>query len=67
MHAGDGNVHSNIPVNSNDYEMLAEADRIVDRIMALALSLDGVISGEHGIGLTKLKYMTDEALEPFVD
>lgn len=66
MHAGDGNVHSNIPVNSNDYEMLAEADRIVDRIMALAISLDGVISGEHGIGLTKLKYMPDEALEPFI-
>ncbi|MCP4009661.1 MAG: DUF3683 domain-containing protein, partial [Proteobacteria bacterium] len=66
MHAGDGNVHSNIPVNSSDYEMLAEADRIVDRIMALALSLDGVISGEHGIGLTKLKYMSANRLEPFV-
>jgi len=66
MHAGDDNVHSNIPVNSSDYEMLAEADRIVDRIMQLALSLDGVISGEHGIGLTKLKYMPDDALEPFV-
>ncbi|WP_323128425.1 hypothetical protein [Candidatus Thiothrix anitrata] len=30
MHAGDGNVHTNIPVNSNDYEMLHEAERVVD-------------------------------------
>ena len=55
MHAGDGNVHTNIPVHSEDYVMLHEADRIVDQIMELALSLDGVISGEHGIGLTKIQ------------
>src|SRR5690606_1847733 len=55
MHAGDGNVHTNIPVNSNDYEMMQEAERIVDEVMALARSLDGVISGEHGIGLTKIQ------------
>ncbi|MEY3777329.1 MAG: hypothetical protein RIR83_1374, partial [Pseudomonadota bacterium] len=53
MHAGDGNVHTNIPVNSDDYEMLQDAHRAVDRIMKLARSLDGVISGEHGIGITK--------------
>jgi len=66
MHAGDGNVHTNIPVNSSDYEMLADANIIVDQIMKLVLSLDGVISGEHGIGLTKLKYMPDALLAPFV-
>ena len=57
MHAGDGNVHTNIPVHSANYEMLREADRIVDRVMALAQSLDGAISGEHGIGITKLHYL----------
>ncbi len=57
MHAGDGNVHTNIPVFSNDYAMLQEAHRIVDRVMRLAVSLGGVISGEHGIGLTKLHYL----------
>jgi len=57
MHAGDGNVHTNIPVNSNDYAMLHEADRIVERVMRLARELGGVISGEHGIGLTKLHYL----------
>ncbi|MDR3212818.1 MAG: DUF3683 domain-containing protein [Azoarcus sp.] len=65
MHAGDGNVHTNIPVNSDDYEMLQTAYRAVDRIMALARSLGGVISGEHGIGITKLDYLSDEELAPF--
>jgi len=65
MHAGDGNVHTNLPVNSDDYGMLSEATAAVGRIMALARSLDGVISGEHGIGITKLEYLTDEELAPF--
>jgi Fe-S oxidoreductase len=65
MHAGDGNVHTNIPVHSSNYAMLHEADRIVDRIMALAKSLGGVISGEHGIGITKLRYLEPEKLESF--
>ncbi|NDP37572.1 MAG: FAD/FMN-binding oxidoreductase [Rhodoferax sp.] len=67
MHAGDGNVHTNIPVNSDDYEMLQAAHAAVKRIMALARSLDGVISGEHGIGITKLEFLSDEELQPFMD
>ncbi len=67
MHAGDGNVHTNIPVNSDDYGMLQTAHEAVKRIMALARSLDGVISGEHGIGITKLEFLSDEELQPFTD
>ena len=67
MHAGDGNVHTNIPVNSDDYEMLQTAHKAVDRIMAIARRLNGVISGEHGIGITKLEYLTDEEMQPFWD
>lgn len=66
MHAGDGNVHTNIPVHSQNYEMLHQADRIVDRIMVLAQSLGGVISGEHGIGLTKIQHLEPEKLKKFV-
>jgi FAD/FMN-containing dehydrogenase/Fe-S oxidoreductase len=66
MHAGDGNVHTNIPVNSDDYAMLKEANAAVARIMALARSQGGVISGEHGIGITKLEYLTADELAPFV-
>ncbi|HAZ40975.1 MAG TPA: hypothetical protein DCY52_01785, partial [Methylococcaceae bacterium] len=58
MHAGDGNVHTNLPVNSDHYEMLQEANGTVERIMALARSLGGVISGEHGIGITKYEFLT---------
>jgi len=62
MHAGDGNVHTNIPVNSDNYDMLQSAYEAVDRIMAIARALDGVISGEHGIGITKLDFLTDEEM-----
>ena len=67
MHAGDGNVHTNIPVNSDNYAMLQTAHEAVGRIMALARRLGGVISGEHGIGITKLEFLTDEELASFAD
>jgi FAD/FMN-containing dehydrogenase/Fe-S oxidoreductase len=65
MHAGDGNVHTNIPVNSDNYAMLHTANRIVARIMRIARDLNGVISGEHGIGITKLEYLADAELAEF--
>ena len=65
MHAGDGNVHTNIPVNSDDYGMLQEANAAVTRIMRIARNLDGVISGEHGIGITKYEFLTDEETREF--
>ncbi len=67
MHAGDGNVHTNIPVNSDNYAMLQTAHEAVARIMKLARSLGGVISGEHGIGITKLEFLSDEELKGFAD
>jgi FAD/FMN-containing dehydrogenase/Fe-S oxidoreductase len=67
MHAGDGNVHTNIPVNSDNYEMLQTAHEAVARIMTLARSLDGVISGEHGIGITKLEFLTEAEVAPFAE
>jgi len=65
MHAGDGNVHTNIPVNSDDYAMLQEANGAVARIMRVARALDGVISGEHGIGITKLEFLDPAELAGF--
>lgn len=67
MHAGDGNVHTNIPVNSDDAQMLQTAYQSVERIMKIARSLNGVISGEHGIGITKLEFLSDEDMQPFWD
>jgi Fe-S oxidoreductase len=65
MHAGDGNVHTNIPVNSDNYRMLQTANQVVSRIMGIARRLNGVISGEHGIGITKLEYLSEAELESF--
>ncbi|MGC1523268.1 MAG: FAD-binding oxidoreductase, partial [Steroidobacteraceae bacterium] len=65
MHAGDGNVHTNIPVNSDDYAMLHTANHTVARIMEIARDLNGVISGEHGIGITKLEFLTEAELAAF--
>nr|WP_034618658.1 FAD/FMN-binding oxidoreductase [Chitinibacter tainanensis] len=65
MHAGDGNVHTNLPVNSDDYDMLQRAHHAVARIMQVARDLNGVISGEHGIGITKYEFLTRAELQPF--
>ena len=62
MHAGDGNVHVNVPVLSNDRPMLRRAEQVVDRVMEKVVALGGVVSGEHGIGVTKLKYLEAERI-----
>jgi FAD/FMN-containing dehydrogenase/Fe-S oxidoreductase len=65
MHAGDGNVHTNIPVNSDNYAMLQQANGAVVRIMRLAKDLGGVISGEHGIGITKFDFLEADEIAAF--
>ena len=65
MHAGDGNVHTNIPVNSDDYGMMQDAHTAVARVMALAKNLNGVISGEHGIGITKMEFLDQSTIDTF--
>ncbi|MDP3426539.1 MAG: FAD-linked oxidase C-terminal domain-containing protein, partial [Humidesulfovibrio sp.] len=63
MHAGDGNCHVNIPVNSNDPEMLAQAYEAVDEVFAEVLRLGGEISGEHGIGITKIAFLGQKKID----
>lgn len=63
MHAGDGNCHVNIPVNSNDVEMLAEAERTAAEIMAECQAMGGEVSGEHGIGITKIAFFAQEKMD----
>jgi len=60
MHAGDGNVHVNIPVFSNDRIMLARAAKTAETAMRQAVALGGVVSGEHGIGITKIAHLEPE-------
>ncbi len=63
MHAGDGNVHVNIPVFSNDRAMMQRAAETAEEVMAKAVSLGGVVSGEHGIGITKMKFLEEQLVD----
>lgn len=65
MHAGDGNWHVNIPVNSNDPMMLRNADIVARKVMAKAQELGGEVTGEHGVGITKISFLSDEKLAAF--
>ena len=62
MHAGDGNCHVNLPVNSNDPRMLSLAEEAVERIFRKVLELKGQVSGEHGIGITKIGFLAEEKI-----
>ncbi len=56
-HAGDGNIHVNIMTDKNDKEEYQRAKDAVKDVFEATLNLGGTISGEHGIGLTKAKYI----------
>ena len=63
MHAGDGNCHVNIPVNSNDAQMLELAEETAARIMTACQEMGGEVSGEHGIGITKIAFFGKEKMD----
>jgi len=63
MHAGDGNCHVNLPVNSNDPEMLASAHEAADVVMTKVLEFKGEVSGEHGIGITKIAFLGEDKIK----
>lgn len=67
MHAGDGNIHVNIPVFANDREMMIRSAETADAVMARAVELGGVVSGEHGIGFTKFKYLDRQRIADLND
>ncbi|QGP91617.1 putative FAD-linked oxidoreductase [Neomoorella glycerini] len=56
-HAGDGNLHPTITCDERDQEEMERVHRAVDEIFHTAIALGGTLSGEHGIGLAKQKYM----------
>ena len=59
-HAGDGNIHFNIPGKKGDQKQWAQIDDLVQRLVSKALELGGTATGEHGVGLGKKKYMPAE-------
>jgi len=62
-HVGDGNFHPVVLTDSRDKEHYARALACVDEIIEIALRLGGVLSGEHGIGLEKQRFLK-KAMDP---
>jgi glycolate oxidase len=56
-HAGDGNMHPMIPADKSNTEEWSRVTAAFDEIFQAAADLDGTLSGEHGIGLAKAKYL----------
>jgi len=59
-HAGDGNFHVSFVLNPNDPREMEEAERLNERVVHRALSLDGTCTGEHGIGCGKIDFLLAE-------
>ena len=60
-HAGDGNLHPTFLCDKRDKEEFARVEAAVDEMFDVAISLHGTLSGEHGIGTAKSKWMEKEA------
>ena len=56
-HAGDGNTHPLVVFDPDDFDAAARATAAFGEVMALALSLNGTITGEHGVGRLKKQWL----------
>jgi FAD/FMN-containing dehydrogenase len=59
FHAGDGNLHPNIGYDATDPDEAARVHEAMSEIMRACIAAGGTITGEHGVGLDKLPYMTE--------
>lgn len=66
-HAGDGNLHPTIICDERDAEEMERVEKAIDEIFEAALALKGTLSGEHGIGTAKMRYLEKEFGEAGVD
>jgi len=57
FHAGDGNLHPNIPYDASDEAQAARVEQAMKAIMRACIEAGGTITGEHGVGVDKLDYM----------
>ena len=58
-HAGDGNLHPSVLCDLSNPGEAERVHKAVDEIFAAALAVGGTLSGEHGIGMTKRRYLVD--------
>lgn len=66
-HAGDGNIHVNVMIDSKIEGEQEKADRAIEEVFAGALELGGTMSGEHGVGIMKAPYLQMELANPAID
>ncbi|MGH8370624.1 MAG: FAD-binding oxidoreductase [Gammaproteobacteria bacterium] len=59
-HAGNGNIHVNLLIDPDDADQMRQAEPCLREVFRLVLSLDGTLSGEHGVGLEKRPFMSLE-------
>jgi D-lactate dehydrogenase (quinone) len=59
-HAGNGNIHVNLLVNPDNAEEMQRAYACLDEVFSLVLSLQGTLSGEHGVGMAKRPFVSRE-------
>lgn len=59
-HVGDGNFHCGVGIDPEDADELARVEEFTDNLCKLALRLGGTVTGEHGIGVGKIKFMDAE-------
>ena len=64
-HAGDGNLHPDIILESNDGALPAETQAYIDELLPFVISIGGTVSAEHGIGTIKKKWVPQQ-LSPAV-
>ena len=62
-HAGDGNLHPSVLTDRDNVEHYGRAEKAVHEIFSAALELGGALSGEHGIGLEKRRFLK-HAMQP---
>jgi D-lactate dehydrogenase (cytochrome) len=59
-HVGDGNFHLGMQIDPDDPAEWAKANEINDRMVKHAIRLGGTCTGEHGVGIGKMKFMREE-------
>ncbi len=56
-HFGDGNIHTNLMVDPENRQEMQKTDIVLDKILKYVVSMNGSITGEHGVGITKKPFM----------
>lgn len=66
-HAGDGNIHPNFSIDLRDEQKAKNFEKGIDELFECAIALGGTITGEHGIGIAKAKYLENATSQRTVD